>query len=49
MTPFLKAPFTNEEATDFINSVVRGTNPAPRKPHSCFFYFRFYCFSNSIN
>ena len=36
-TSFPKVPFTNEEATGVINSVVIGTNTAPRKPHSCFF------------
>ena len=45
MTSFPKVPFTNEEATGVINSVVIGTNTAPRKPHSCFFIS---CFNVSV-
>ena len=29
--------------------MAKGANKAPRNRPSCFFYFMFYCFSNSIN
>ena len=48
VSPFQKIPFTNEEATGSINEAAIGANKGAKNRCFSFFYFRFYCFSNSI-
>ena len=49
LTPSPAIPFTTEEITGCTNEAAKGVTTAPRNPPSWFFYFMFYCFSNTIN
>ena len=46
LTPLPIRLFTTEEITGCTNEAA---NNVGRNPPSCFFYFMFYCFSNTIN
>ena len=41
-------PVTTEGIANCTNEADKGANKAPGNP-PCFFYFMFYCFSNSVN
>ena len=48
LTPFASTFPIHEEAIGAISEAATGANKAIRSPPSRFFYFMFYCFSNSI-